>query len=406
MPTTPSRLSDHDPVVVYFTFPADVIAPVLGDVPADQVVEATGPAGAAVTFNTPTATDNLDLYLNVVCSPASGSTFPLGNSGVTCTSQDEAGNVGSASFTVTVQDTTAPVLTVPAGMVQEALSAAGRAVSFSVSATDAVTPSPTVTCLPASGSVFALGATAVQCTALDGSGNSSSASFNVTVRDTTAPVLTLPGHLTVNASSSAGAVITFSAAAADAVTPSPAVNCTPASGSTFAVGDTVVTCTAADAAGNVATGSFTATVAPFASAPTPGQMAGAGEVRSGDERAVFAFTVRESVRRGERGVVMVQFIDRRGQKARYLASATEVQFSDASGVSPGRRPRSGVDSVVFSGVGSWNGAEGYRFTISASDRGEPGRGKDTFDVKVYGPRGNLLKSVQGVLVDGNIQSMR
>jgi hypothetical protein len=135
-------------------------------------------------------------------------------------------------------------------------------------------------------------------------------------------------------------------------------------------------------------------------------MAGAGEVRTGDERALFVFTVRESERRGERGVLMVQFFDRRGQKSRYVASADDVQFSDASGFAPGRRPRSGVDSVVFSGVGSWNGAAGYRFTASASDRGEPGRGRDTFDVRVFGPAGNLVKSVQGVLVDGNIQSIR
>jgi hypothetical protein len=112
------------------------------------------------------------------------------------------------------------------------------------------------------------------------------------------------------------------------------------------------------------------------------------------------------LRRGERGVVMLQFIDRRGQKTRYIGSATDVQFSDAAGVSPGRRQRSGVDSVVFSGDGSWNGADGYRFTVCATDQGEPGRGKDTFDVKVFGPRGNLVRAVQGVLVDGNIQSMR
>ena len=38
--TSPSRLSDRDPMVVYFTFPADTLAPVISDVPADPVVEA------------------------------------------------------------------------------------------------------------------------------------------------------------------------------------------------------------------------------------------------------------------------------------------------------------------------------------------------------------------------------
>ena len=68
--------------------------------------------------------------------------------------------------------------------------------------------------------------------------------------------------------------------------------------------------------------------------------------------------------------------------------------------------RGGVDSVVFSGLGSWNGVDGYRFTVSAADKGEPGRGQDTFEMNVFGPRGNLVKSIQGVLVNGNIQSIR
>ena len=42
-----------------------------------------------------------------------------------------------------------------------------------------------------------------------------------------------------------------------------AVTCTPASGSLFAVGDTVVNCAASDAAGNTATGAFTVTVTPY-----------------------------------------------------------------------------------------------------------------------------------------------
>src|SRR5262249_38661259 len=38
--------------------------------------------------------------------------------------------------------------------------------------------------------------------------------------------------------------------------PSPTYSCTPATGSTFPIGDTTVNCTGTDASGNVATGSF------------------------------------------------------------------------------------------------------------------------------------------------------
>ena len=60
--------------------------------------------------------------------------------------------------------------------------------------------------------------------------------------------------------------------------------------------------------------------------------------------------------------------------------------------------------MVFSGVGLWNGATGYRYEITAADRGEPGR--DTFSVKVFSPAGVLVESVSGVLRNGNIQALR
>jgi hypothetical protein len=42
----------------------------------------------------------------------------------------------------------------------------------------------TPTCVPASGSSFALGTTLVTCSATDGAGNTASASFSVTLQDT------------------------------------------------------------------------------------------------------------------------------------------------------------------------------------------------------------------------------
>jgi hypothetical protein len=53
---------------------------------------------------------------------------------------------------------------------------------------------------------------------------------------------------------------TFQAEATDVVDGSVAVSCTPASGSTFPIGTTTVNCSATDAAGNTAEGSFTVNV--------------------------------------------------------------------------------------------------------------------------------------------------
>lgn len=82
--------------------------------------------------------------------------------------------------------------------------------------------------------------------------------------DSTPPVLSLPDDLTVPATSGAGATVDFTVTATDDTDASPVVVCTPSSGATYPVGSTTVTCTATDAAGNSATGTFTVTVVPAA----------------------------------------------------------------------------------------------------------------------------------------------
>lgn len=84
--------------------------------------------------------------------------------------------------------------------------------------------------------------------------------YALSATDTQPPDLRLPADLTVIAGDSTGAVVTYTATAEDAIDPNPSVSCAPPSGSTFPIGTTKVTCTATDASGNEATGSFTVTV--------------------------------------------------------------------------------------------------------------------------------------------------
>jgi hypothetical protein len=70
----------------------------------------TGQCGAIVTF-TPTASDNCP-GVTTSSSPPSGSFFPVGVTQVTSTATDAAGNDVSCNFTVTVQDTEKPTITV------------------------------------------------------------------------------------------------------------------------------------------------------------------------------------------------------------------------------------------------------------------------------------------------------
>jgi hypothetical protein len=227
--------------------------------PGNQTAEATGPNGAAVTY-TATANDAQDGALTPDCSPASGSTFALGSTQVNCSVTDSGSLTATGFFTVTVQDTTAPTLSLPSNRTEEATGPNGAAVSFNATANDIVDGSITPTCDAASGDTFPLGTTTVHCTAADAHGNSSSGSFDVTVQDTTGPVLSLPANITKQATSNSQATVNFTATANDLVDGSRPVSCNPASGSLFSAGTTTVNCSSSDTRDNESTGSFTVTV--------------------------------------------------------------------------------------------------------------------------------------------------
>ncbi|MCS6846773.1 MAG: HYR domain-containing protein [Anaerolineae bacterium] len=245
----------------------DTTPPVLA-MPSDLTIEATSSAGAPVNFSVG-AEDEVDGAIAPVCSPRAGTTFPLGTTTVTCRVTDSAGNSASGSFRVTVRDTTAPTISVPADQTVEATSEAGATVSFNAAAKDTVDGVITPICTPRSGSVFGLGSTPVTCRATDNAGNAASASFNVIVRDTTPPVLSLPANVAVEAAGPSGATVSFIATAKDAVDGAITPSCTPRSGSLFPVGSTTVTCSASDRAGNAASGSFTVLVTYATPTPTP-----------------------------------------------------------------------------------------------------------------------------------------
>jgi hypothetical protein len=240
----------------------DATPPVI-TLPANITAEATGPSGAAVTYAA-SATDPDDAA-TVACTPISGATFPIGLTTVTCTATDTNANTASGTFTVSVKDTTPPVVTISVTSPVEATGPSGAAVTYAATATDTVSGSLTPTCAPASGSTFPLGTTAITCSATDGAGNTGTASATVVVEDKTAPTLSLPANITAVATSASGAVVTYAVSATDPDndTATLTISCSPPSGSTFPAGVTTVTCTATDPAGNPSTGSFQIAVVDF-----------------------------------------------------------------------------------------------------------------------------------------------
>jgi len=225
----------------------DVTAPVV-TAPIAVTIEATGTLTTAV-LGTATATDIVDgVLIPTNDAPITG--FPVGVTTVTYTATDIAGNVGSATQTVTVTDTTVPVITAPIDVIADSLNGTAPVVALgTATATDlfavTITNNAPVT--------FPVGITSVTWTATDANGNASAATQLVTINlvDTLPPVITVPANVYTSTSTSQATVNIGTASANDNIDGIVAVtNNAPAA---FPVGVTSIIYTASDTVGNTAT---------------------------------------------------------------------------------------------------------------------------------------------------------
>jgi hypothetical protein len=216
--------------------------------PEVVLAEATSPAGAIVTFDAGGVSSD-GVILGAACDQASGTLFPLGTTTVHCTVSDSSGSA-EGDLLVVVNDTTRPVVTVPADV-----ASATPTVTFTATATDNVDGPLPVVCNPPSGSTFDLGETIVNCRATDTHANTGTASFTVSVG--VPPTLDLPADFTVEATGPGGAIVTYTVS----TSPGATVACVPPSGATFPLGTTTVQCTATNSFNLTTTGAFSVTVA-------------------------------------------------------------------------------------------------------------------------------------------------
>ncbi len=186
---------------------------------------------------------------------------------------------------------------------------------------------------------LAVGEHVVTLVVNDSNGGSSTATTMVTVNakantDTTPPVLSVPTGLTVEATTSAGAVVAFSATAVDAVDGSRPVNCAPISGATFALGTTIVSCNASDLSGNTANASFTITVRD--TTPAGYDLAWRSHVRGdkpGGRRGGRSARPRTTASRGREQSLACRSRDRRSRSGPtpVACSSTDAHGNTASG---------------------------------------------------------------------------
>jgi hypothetical protein len=157
---------------------SDVVAPVI-TTPGNITEEATGPSGNVVTYIV-TATDDVGV-VSVSCNPVSGSLFAITTTPVNCTANDAANNVKNEAFSVTVQDTTAPVVTIVPSEFIETTDSNGTIAYFTASATDVVDSDVAIVCDAVSGGLFPIGGTTVTCTGTDDFGNVGTAQATITI---------------------------------------------------------------------------------------------------------------------------------------------------------------------------------------------------------------------------------
>lgn len=248
--------------------PIDTVAPVVTITPSSQTLEATSPSGAVANFGS-SATDTIDGSTTTLCSPITGSTFPLGATDVVCSSTDTSGNTGYATSTITVQDTTAPVITLT-GAGSVGLEVGDSYTEDGATATDDVDTTLTVIVGGDVVNTAVPGIYVVTYNITDDSGNvATQVTRTVTVSDVEAPVIDVQSDVTVEADDASGAVVTYGAqTATDDVDGSISASCSPTSGSTFALGTTAVACTATDTSGNVGNGTAFSVIVEDTTIPT------------------------------------------------------------------------------------------------------------------------------------------
>jgi probable HAF family extracellular repeat protein len=183
--------------------------PPTGSCPTDMTAAADANCQAPVpdVASQVVASDNCTPtgLLKITQDPAAGTMVGLGPQPISIKVTDGSGNSSSCGLTFTVQDKTPPTMTgVPAsvsvsagdncqGVVPNVLG--GVVVSDTCTASNQLV----LTQNPAAGTLIGTGPSTILVTAMDASGNSTTANVALTVADTTAPsILSVPAPLTVS----------------------------------------------------------------------------------------------------------------------------------------------------------------------------------------------------------------
>lgn len=242
--------------------------------PASLAVNTNSGCTYTGSIGSPTVSDNCTNSGSIVIANNAPVSFPIGNTSVIWTATDESGNIATCTQLVIVTDIEAPIINCPAALSVGTNNGCTYVGTIgTATASDNCTTNNNIVISNDAPSFFPLGTTIVTWRAVDVAGNSVTCTQTISVSDNDPPIISCPSNLTVGTNN--GCAYTGSIGTATATE-----NCT-ASGSivitnnapvTFPVGNTTVTWTATDSAGNSSTCTQIVTVvdntAPSLSCPT------------------------------------------------------------------------------------------------------------------------------------------
>jgi gliding motility-associated-like protein len=242
--------------------PADNTVPTI-TCPADQNELVDGNCEYIIPdYTTMVATaDNCSSTITLTQSLLAGTVVGVSTQTITITADDGNGNAADCSFTLNVTDNIAPTITCPADQADSYDdNCAFALLDYTGMATIADNCGiPTITQSPVAGTLVASN-TVITLTVDDGNGNTANCSFNLTLSDTTAPVVVCPSDESIYLDGNCEVVLpdyTSSGNIYDNCDNNLTITQTPNAGKVYSATEEVeVTLVATDASGNVDSCSF------------------------------------------------------------------------------------------------------------------------------------------------------
>ena len=212
-------------------------------VPNNIQVEATSIDANIVEFGSAEASDLVEISSITNDAPE---VFPLGETLITWTATDVSGNSASTTQTISVIDTTSPIIQKPLDVIMDATSKSNNTVNLDQ--IDIIESISDVTITNNAPLYYEFGETIITWTATDVSGNSATTSQTIHVVDTSAPLLDIPQNVIIDAVNTTNFVEVGLASVNDIIDDAPKI--TNDAPEVFPLGETIITWTATDKFGN------------------------------------------------------------------------------------------------------------------------------------------------------------